>query len=219
LSWFGQGNVGAVATTQNYTVAIMAAAYNGTALDLYLMDEVVFPTGGVASSIKGVISFDRYTIVEGTGLGNYVTITLPDTFRNILRISTAADGTMLPQVAYREDLMNPQLTTGTPSEWYTVGNRIFFDVYPSAPLWLTIEYQRLPNAVEALDDVIDIPKEWHSVLLMLVSWKEMKRLQDVEKEMALKSQLNSIINQLRTEEEEEFLRESSRGFYVRKETR
>ena len=225
VEWSGivDDGSGAEPATASFESACMFADWTDTTqtnVYAYLMEDMDIPENAISTtSCTATLSFDRYSIVAGTGMGDYVTVTLPTTFKNLLRVSTSSDGSALSQVAYREDLMNPQLTDGTPSEWYTVGDRIFFDVYVTEPQWFTIEYQRTPTILTDLDQEIDIPESWHSVVLMLVLWIEAQRLQDVEKALALKSQLNASINLLRPETEEEFLRESTRGFQVVRETR
>lgn len=163
--------------------------------------------------------FDRFAIERTGGMGNGSAVTMPTTMRNILRITTADDGSMLDHAEDKEDLYNASLTSGTPSMWYMLGDRLFLDVYIEDPQWLTLEYQRLPQSVTTLDATLDIPEQWHLVLLLILDWKGAKRLQDMEKEMLLRTQLNAMIERFRLDNEEDFLREETGNFYVRKEAR
>ena len=69
----------------------------------------------------------------------------------------------------------------------------------------------------AITNQIDIPQEWHYILLLIGNWLEAKRMKDMEEDLALKSQINQMINQMRTDEEEDFLRQKTGGIFVQTE--
>lgn len=146
-------------------------------------------------------------------------VELPNKFRNIIKITNMDDGTPLRRVESKESLFNPYMTFGIPGEWYSLGEMLYFDQYVEEGIWHTIEYQRLPNDMTALTDMLDIPEEWHEVLILINEWKVSKRMQDKQRANELLAEINRWIETLRTDMEEEWLREQTQGFYIRKEAR
>ena len=164
------------------------------------------------------IYWDRFRVVRSSAplvMGNE--IQLPNKFRNIIKILNMNDGTELTRAASKESLFNPYMNFGTPSQWYDLGDVLYLDQYVEQPIWHTIEYQRLPYNVESLDDVLDIPEEWHEIIIMIVEWRTMKRMQDKQRANELMVEINRWIDTLRTDLEEDWLRESTSGFQIKKE--
>ena len=171
-------------------------------------------------SFQAEIYFDRFPLERtGTPSMNGSAIEMPFKFRNILKITNMKDGTDLMRVESKENLFNPYQNTGTPVNWYTLGEVIYFDQFLNETLWHTIEYQRLPFDITTLDQAFDIPEEWHEVILLIVEWRNMKRMQDKQRANELYTEIVRWIDTLRTDQEEDWLREHTKGFYIRKEAR
>ena len=164
------------------------------------------------------IYWDRFKVVRSSAplvLGNEVQV--PNKFRNIVKVINMDDGTPLTRAASKENLFNPYMNFGTPGQWYDLGDVLYFDQYVESPIWHIIEYQRLPNDVTSLDDVLDIPEEWHEILMLIVEWRTMKRMQDKQRANELMVEINRWIDTLRTDLEEDWLRDTTSGFQLKKE--
>ena len=111
------------------------------------------------------------------------------------------------------------MTEAVPTQWYKRGEVVYFDSYIGDPIWWTFEYQRLPINVSLYDDEFDIPEHWQDVILMIVEQAAARRALETEKVAVLGGQINSMINQLRTDQEDDWMGEETQGFYVRKEAR
>lgn len=171
-------------------------------------------------SFEAEIYWDRFSVVRTNSPDmNGSAIELPAKCRNILKITNMNDGSDLNRVESKENLFNPYQNFGTPSDWYTLGDVVYFDQFVSTPIWHTFEYQRLPFDMVSLDQDFDIPEEWHEVLLVIVEWRGMKRMQDKQRANELLAEINRWIDTLRTDMEEDWLREHTSGFYIRKEAR
>ena len=166
------------------------------------------------------IYWDRFKIVRSTAplvRGNEIQV--PSKFRNIIKLINMNDGDPLKRASSKESLFNPFMEFGVPGEWYDLGEVLYLDQYLEDPIWHIMEYQRLPNNVSGLDDVFDIPEEWHEVILLIVEWRTMKRMQDKQRANELFAEINRWIDTLRTDLEEEWLRDHTSGFQIRKEAR
>lgn len=206
-------------TETSETQVAMIVDYDLTGnIEIQFRDSITAITSPTISP-QVTLDFDRF-FIDRTGVrGDGSAIAMPVTMTNVLRIVTADDGAKLDRVEDKEDLYNAQLTSGTPSQWYHLGDRVFMDVYIEEPIWLTFEYQRLPIDITNIDQEPEIPFKWHQVLLTLNEWQTAKRLQDFDKESILFSHLNNLIERIRLDNEEEFLREETGNVYVRKEAR
>ena len=202
----------------NEYMCMQSLDIGGDILELYLRDEIV--DAGYASQVYTMnVRLDRFKVEEALGVGDGSTIVLPPTVRNVTRISTASDGGNVGIVGSKEDLYNLSMRTGTPSEYYILGGKVYFDVYIDDPLWLIVEFQRLPHTLTDVEDVLDIPPEWHAVVLSIMEWREAERVMDTEKGMVKRSQITSLINTLRTDEEEEWIRNDTGGFFSQTEAK
>jgi len=166
------------------------------------------------------IYWDRFRIVRSTAplvRGNEIQV--PNKFRNIIKLINMTDGKPIQRAASKESLFNPFMNFGVPSEWYDLGEILYLDQYVEDPIWHIMEYQKLPDDVSGLDDVFDIPEEWHEVIILIVEWRTMKRMQDKQRANELFVEINRWIDTLRTDLEEDWLRDHTSGFQIRKEAR
>lgn len=175
-------------------------------------------------SFECEIYWDRMRVVRTSAplmLG--IEIELPAKFRNIIKITNMDDGSDLNRVESKENLFNPYQSFGTPVSWYTLGDVVYFDQFINETIWHTFEYQRLPYdmtyTVAGGWPDFDIPEEWHEVLMLIVEWRGMKRMQDKQRANELYAEIIRWIDTLRTDMEEDWLREQTSGFYIRKEAR
>lgn len=166
------------------------------------------------------IYWDRFLIERSTApLYNGTTIEMPYKYRNIMKITGMKDGADLVRAESKANLFNPYMTFGLATSWYNLGEKLYFDTYFQDGGWYTLEYQRLPYNITSLTDTFDIPEEWHEVLLLIVEWQSQKRAQDKQAAAELLASINRWIDTLRTDMEEEWLRENTSGFYIRREAR
>ena len=86
-------------------------------------------------------------------------------------------------------------------------------------MWYIFDYQRLPYEITIANNTFDIPVEWQDVILMFVEMSTAKSMQEVERATILRSQINTLIGQLRTDAEEDWIGEETQGFYIRKGAR
>lgn len=206
-----------VTDEQDHMIMIAEGGGNG-AYELYLRDEITEASFTVLTyTVK--IEFDRFQIVEGQIFTGGYQLMLPPLLRNITKITELSSGTALLRNHTKESLHNQELTSGTPSEYYILGDVVYMDVYLEEPIWFIVEYQRLPNELVGLDGDIDIPTQWHAVLMLIAEWQAAERAMDTEKGMVKRSQITGLINTLRTDEEEDWLREEAKGLYVQTESR
>ncbi len=172
------------------------------------------------TSIAATIYWNRFPVTRTPApLMDGSEAEFDNNFRNMLKMMDMHTGSEIERAESKESLFNYQMTTGIPGKWYNLGDTIYFDSFMDETKWYTVEYQRLPNSVTTLQDTLDIPEEWHEVLLLINEWRVAKRMQDRQKADILFTELNRWIDTLRTDQEEDWLRENTRGIYVRKEAR
>ncbi len=204
--------------TEEYDYMVMYAFENtsGT-VNVYLKEDIDDTTLSGTTSFSVEFFFNHFMIDTTADMDGFHA-PLRSTARNILKVTELENGAVLSRPGFKENLIDPYLRTGVPKEYYTLGDHLYFDSYIEDPTWFNVEYQRLPADLETMVDDIDIPDEWHHVLLLICSWLETKRLKDLEEDMALKSQINQLINQMRTDIEEDFIRQKTGGMFVQKES-
>lgn len=219
LNWGNSIDPAQVFTEEVYATM---AVYN-TAGNFYLIhfrDELEVDSTLTWDSSSVDIYWDRFSIGRSANpipRGN--SLELPNKFRNLIKLLDMNTGSVLKKAGSKESLFNPYMTSGTPGEWYDLGDTLYLDKFLDETIWYTIEYQKLPDNLVDMDSILDIPEEWHEVLLLIVEWRVMKRMQDKQRANELAGEISRWIDLLRTDLEEEWLRDHTSGFYIRKEAR
>ena len=203
--------------TQTFLVAQAEVVLAGT-IDFTFLTDIVDVTF-VVDTTTVEFYFNAFRIEKDSTNGTGFTINLPTYARNIIGITNMQTSSKLTRAEAKTKLYDHIMIEGTPVQWYKSGEIIYFDAYIATPIWWIFDYQRLPIDVEFYDDEFDIPVQWQDVILMLVELDTARRMLENERAMILQQQVNSLIGQLRTEEEEEWIGEETQGFYLRKGAR
>jgi len=188
----------------------------GTYVDIHFREEITASTSAVVST-EVTFAFDRFKIMRGTPQVDTPYMLLPTSFRNILKVTEATGTSALAKPASKANLYNPLMTTGTPSQWYQLGDIIYFDTYFEEPLWFVVEYQKLPDELRSLTQPFEIPDQWHDVLLLLVEWETSRRAQENDMASRIRTDIDRLIDSLRIDAEEEHLRTDTGGIKLRKD--
>lgn len=199
-------------------LAVLVEPVNANTLEFTFQEEIV-GTNFIAYSVQVEFFFTAFRMVKEGTAGNGYTINLPTFTRNVSAITSMSNGSQLHRANDKTRLYDFNMTEGLPIQWYKNGEIIYFDSYLAEPTWFIFDYQRLPYEITTIDDSFDIPDQWLDVIYMLVEMSTAKRAQEVERSTILRSQINSLINQLRTDQEEEWIMEDTAGFVIQKEAR
>ena len=203
-------------TSEQDRLIVQAEAYDTNHLDLTFMEEIddsIYDTYSVGAELY----YSAFKVDKEAGSSSGYHIILPSTARNILSVMDMKTGTKLSKAPSKDNLYNPNMTEGSPSQWWDSGSYLYFDLYLSEPKWFTISYQRLPESLTTTSTSLDIPAEWQDVIIMIVEMNQAKMMQESEKAVVLRSQINSIINQMRTDQEEEWLDTETSGFVIKRD--
>lgn len=210
-------------TTQDF-VAVMVeigtvdGAGTTTSLDFTFREEIEGWTG-IDQTATVDFYFIAFKIERGSVAGTGFSVNLPTYTRNVTSITSMNTGIKLKRAESKTRLYDANGNAGTPIEWYKNGEIIYLDTYIAEPLWYIFDYQRLPYELTITSTTFDIPVEWQDVIMMLVEMSTAKSMQEVERATILRSQINSLIGQLRTDAEEDWIGEETQGFYIRKGAR
>lgn len=161
--------------------------------------------------------FDRFSVETGTVTADSPYLLLPDEFRNILNVTLADSSSVLKRAPDKTQLNNPDLSTGTPTMWYSIGKKIYFDVYFEEPTWFIVEYQRLPARLTSITNNFEIPEHWHEVLIIIGEYIAAKRQQQFDLIAVKYSHIDRLIGSLRLDSEEDHVRAKTGGVYVQRE--
>ena len=213
------GGIPTVGSTEDTLMVMFVEVLTATSVRLHfrevLSTHVNTPTGSVE------FAFDRFNIERGVVIPDSPFLLLPDDYRNILKITPADSASPLGRAASKENLNNPGMTTGTPTTWYSIGKKIYFDVYFDEPTWFVVEYQKLPSnlTVEAgvIPVLFEIPEQWHEVLILIGEYQTAKRLQQHDLVAVKFSHVGRLIDTLRLDSEEEHIRSKTGGIKVQME--
>ena len=203
-------------TTEQDFLIVQAEQYDANHLDFTFMEEIT-PSSYQSNIYTAEFYFSAFKVNKDTGSGAGYSIVLPSYARNILSITDMSTGTKLDKAPSKDNLYNSNLTEGTPSQWFQSGETVYFDLYLTEPKWYTIRYQRVPLTLTVDSTELDIPIQWQDVIIMIAEMNQAKVAQENERATILRSQINSMISQLRTDLEEEWLDTETSGFYIRKE--
>jgi len=199
-------------------LVVLVEVVDDTNLEFTFQEEIEASTFDTyTSSVE--FYFNAFKLVRSATAGIGCTINLPTYTRNISAITSMSNGTQLARASAKTRLYDASMTEGTPIQWYKNGETIYFDSYLKDPSWFIFDYQRLPYELVGGEENLDIPKEWQDVILMLVELAVAKRMQETERVVMLRREINSLINQLRTDQEEEWLMEDTSGFVIQKEAK
>ena len=198
-------------------IAVLVEGDGTTYLDFTFREEITNWT--VADTAVVDFYFIAFKLEKDGTSGTGFSINLPTYTRNVTSLTDMDTGKKLKRAESKTRLYDANMTEGTPIEWYKSGEIIYLDTYIATPIWYIFDYQRLPYEILATSTELDIPVEWQDVILMLVEMSTAKGMQEVERATILRSQVNSLINQLRTDAEEDWIGEETQGFYIRKEAR
>lgn len=205
-------------TTSQDLLAVLVEPVDATTLEFTFQEEIEASAYDTyTSSVE--FYFNAFRLRRSAVSGNGYTINLPTYTRNISAITSMNNGSQLSRASAKTRLYDYNMTEGTPIQWYKNGEIIYFDSYLAEPTWFIFDYQRLPYEITSVDDDFDIPEQWLDVIYMLVEMSTAKRSQETERASILRSQINSLINQLRTDQEEEWLMEDTAGFVIQKEAK
>ena len=205
-------------TDEQTFLVVQAEIVSAGTIDFTLLTDIE-DTTFTAETLMAEFYFNAFRIAKNSTTSNGYTINLPTYARNILAITNMATGGKLTRAEAKTKLYDYLMLEGTPVQWYKSGEVIYFDAYLAEPIWWIFDYQRLPIDVLAYDDEFDVPEQWQDVILMLVELDTARRMLENERATVLQSQVNTLIGQLRTEEEDDWLGEETQGFYIRKEAR
>ena len=198
-------------------IEVVYAEQNGLNLDLIFRDALTDPVI-TYTTLTVTLNFNRFDILRNnTRQVEAAYLALPTNFRNILKVISMKDGVEIYPAASKEALDDYAQTLGDPTKYYVLGDRMYLDAYVEDPYWLTIEYQRLPNAITSVDQVSDIPEQWHEVLILFVEWHSAKLMHENEKSQMILAEINRFIGQLRTDQEENWHRQETGGIGIQKE--
>lgn len=160
--------------------------------------------------------FDRFKIARTGAIRDSAYMAMPTSFRNILKVTDADSASPLTLVHDKTALYNPELNQGTPSEYYVLGDVIYFDVYFEEPRWFVMEYQKLPDEIRITTSLpsLELPTEWHDVLIEVVGYNMAIRAQENELIAIKFSNINRLIARLRTDAQEQALREDMGNYQI-----
>lgn len=186
----------------------------GGVLYFTVQDEI--ENASIAVSVSADFYFTAFKIVRDSGVGTGFTFNLPTYSRNIMSIIDMENGTKLERPERNAILYDYNMAEANPVQWYTQGETIYFDSYLPKQKWFIVNYQRLPLTLTTSSTELDIPHEWEDVVYMIVEMSEAKRMQNITKAAILKGQINELIDQLRTDYEEDWLGEEPSGFKIQR---
>lgn len=210
-------DVGTATFTESVQVTL--ADQNGLNIDLQFRDPLEDPAFAYVN-VTADLYFNNF-VIRATDVrpAEAIYMALPSRYRNILKVIDMSTSNEVFVAESKEALDDYTLAAGTPTQYYALGEHIWFNTYLTEPFWFTIEYQRLPVNITSIDDNFDIPEQWHEVLMLIVQWQEAKRLYENERSQLLRGEIQNWIEQLRTDDEEMWARTNTSGFYIRKEAR
>ena len=197
-------------------LAVLVEGVDATTLEFTFLEDLEAPVYS-GYTITAEFFFNAFRIVKSAIGGNGYNVNLPTYARNVTAITGMANGAPLTRANAKTKLYDFNMTEGVPIQWYKNGEVIYFDSYLASKTWFIFDYQRLPYEITSVDDDFDIPEQWLDVVYMLVEMSSAKRAQETERATILRSQVNSLINQLRTDQEEEWIMEDTQGFVIQKE--
>ena len=188
-------------------------AADGSYVDIYFREEMEEISNYVRMEVT--LLFDRFTITRGDRVYDSPYLVMPDAYKMLLKVTDAENSAPLSRAANKEHLYNPDMTTGTPSQWYSIGKKIYFDVYFEEPRWFTIEYMKIPDELTSLDQEFELPVAWHEVLIEMVEYLLAKRGQERELQAIKFSNVNRLISHMRTDRDDDFVRDETGGLKIR----
>lgn len=87
-------------------------------------------------------------------------------FLEIVKVSDVQNGLELTRAQRGLNFITMRTSTGTPSQWYRFGNKLYFDVAPDDSRWYQMEYYRLPTTLSNDTDAPEIPEQFHYALVL-----------------------------------------------------
>lgn len=208
------GGVPTPVITTDTLMVMFVEPLTATSVRLHFREPLTVHAGTPTISVE--FAFDRFNIETGNVTPDSPYLLLPTGFRNILKITTSDSNAPLQRAKDKSNFNNPDLTTGTPTQWYSIGKRIFFDVYFEEPTWFVVEYQKVPSRLTSINDSFEIPEQWHSVLLIVVEYQTAKRQQQHDLVSVKFSHIDRLIGHLRLDSEEDFIRAKTGRIYVQR---
>jgi hypothetical protein len=169
----------------------------------------------LTSTVK--FSFDRFKILRDNPALDSAYLAMPTSFRNILKVTDSESSSPLKRAYNKEALYNPTMTTGTPSEYYVLGDTIYFDVYFEEPRWFVVEYQKIPDRLQIVNSSLpplELPEEWHDVLVAVVDYNQAVRNQENDLAQKKASYVDWLIRHMRTDAQEDALRDDLGNYQI-----
>lgn len=208
---------GVLSTTTNTYMTVFADVVDAVWVDLTFREDIDIPEGSLVS-MSASYYFRKFRIRDRVSAKpDGYNLHFPRGLKTILKLTDLDDSTTLSKSYRKDDLVDSGLSLGKPTEWYTMGNYLYFDSYIEEPFWLRFEYIRYPDTLTSLDSSFDIPEDWVDILVMIATFHIEQSRQENQKSQVTKNDIDYWISRRRAEIEDEFLRDELGAFYVEKE--
>jgi len=96
----------------------------------------------------------------------------------VLKIEDVSSLRELTKASRVESFLGTSVASGSPSSYYRIGNRIYFDQASSEELWLRLEYYRSPTDMVALADEPELSEQFHYAIVLWGIWWGFRRAGD-----------------------------------------
>jgi hypothetical protein len=131
-----------------------------------------------------------------------------------LKIVDLEDQRSLVKAGANEDYATLLSTTGTPTEWYWISNKLVFNYAPDESRWFKMEYYRLPRELSSATDEPDIPEFMQYGVVLWGRWWGYARQQGQPEAYAAKKDYEDFMHQRLNLYAIEYLRDDDHGLLV-----
>lgn len=131
-----------------------------------------------------------------TGSVDGIALSPRTTFKGALKLTSLEDGVDLPLAEGTENFSGGLLDTGTPSEFFVQGTRLYFNVAPDEARWYRIEYEHIPASLTTGTEEFALPAPWDQVIILMARWWVLIRYGETQDAYAAKRDYQEFLASL-----------------------
>ena len=129
----------------------------------------------------------------------------------ILRLYDVEETVALEKAQKEEDFITNWTSSGDPSGWIRIGNKLWYDFPVKEEKWLKLEYQRLPTDMSEDTDQPEVPEHLHwGIVLWGIMWGY-SRHQEPSMKWSAKQDFNDFMKKSVSQYQYEFERSDDHG--------
>ena len=127
----------------------------------------------------------------------------------ILKVEDIENSRVLEKAERTESYPSYIMTSGDPTVWWRLGNKLYFDVNVDATNYYRMEYYRLPTDMSATTDEPEIPETFHYGLVLWGTAWGYRRKQESSDTYSVSKELESFMRQRASQYDVEGERETA----------